>query len=93
MHTASWDLVKIENLSKQPEYVQMLILHITSRAGMNLRSISTAATCLAPACNTERVKDPGPEPTSHTKQSNTSASLAILSARKDLEFFVGMNPN
>ena len=62
--------------------VQVLDLHITSSAGMNLQSISTAATCLAPARNTERVKDPGPEPTSHTKQSKTSASLAILSVKE-----------
>lgn len=67
----------------------MLDLHITSRAGINLRSISTAATCLAPARNTERVKDPGPEPTSHTKQSNTSASLAILSVKENLEIVLG----
>jgi hypothetical protein len=56
---------------------------------MNLRSISTAATCLAAACKTDRVNDPGPEPTSQTKQSNTSASPAILSVVKDLRFLYG----
>jgi hypothetical protein len=65
--------------------------HNTSSAGTNLWSISTAATCLAPACKTERVKDQGPEPTSQTKQSNTSASPAILSAVKDLEFLIGVD--
>lgn len=51
----------------------------TSNDGKNLPSISTAPTCLAPARNKERVSEPGPAPTSHTSQSNTSETRAILS--------------
>lgn len=57
------------------------LLH-TSKEGRNLLSISTAATCLAPACSKDLVSDPGPAPTSQTWQSNTSATFAILSVYK-----------
>lgn len=42
------------------------IIWLTSRAGRNLASTSTAATCLAPAYKMDRVNEPGPDPTSQT---------------------------
>ena len=54
----------------------------TSNEGINLPSISTVETCLAPACNRDLVSEPGPAPTSQTWQSNTSATRAILSISK-----------
>ena len=54
----------------------------TSNDGRNLLSISTAATCLDPPCNKDLVREPGPAPTSHTWQSKTSATFAILSVNQ-----------
>ena len=58
---------------------------LTSSEGRNLLSFSTATSFLGPALMMERVREPGPGPTSHTQQSRRSPATRTIRSGEDGE--------